>query len=108
MVTFFWPGITSAALLYLIAGWSFLTGIGVILGVFQAREESAYEHQWLLGLISLNLTGLGVAILFLPDAGERTIIGVFAAFSILVGIVLLAFRLRLRSWYRNKAAMVLP
>lgn len=107
-MTFFWPGITSVALLYLIAGWSILTGVGVILGVFQAREKSAHEHEWLLGLISLILTGFGVVIAFLPGTGERTIIGVIAAFAILVGIVLLAFGLRLQSWYRTKANMALP
>ena len=65
----------------------------------QKRDDAELE------LIGVTLMGFGVVIAFLPGTGELTIIWVIAAFASLVGIFLVAFGLRLRTWNRTTATV---
>jgi uncharacterized membrane protein HdeD (DUF308 family) len=82
IVTFFWPGITALALLYVIAAWALVTGALEIAAAIALRK--VLRHEWLLvvdGVLSFILAAI---LVFAPVAGALAItwvIGLYALFS---------------------------
>ncbi|HEY4937998.1 MAG: hypothetical protein JWM17_1645 [Actinobacteria bacterium] len=82
IVTFFWPGITALALLYVIAAWALVTGVFEIAAAITFRK--VLNHEWLLvvdGVLSLIVAGI---LVFAPVTGALAItwaIGFYALFS---------------------------
>jgi hypothetical protein len=65
--TFFYPGVTALALLYLIAAWAFVRGIFEIVVAIQLRKEIRYEWALIVsGLISIIF---GIVLVANPRAG---------------------------------------
>ena len=95
IVTFFWPGLTALALLYLIAAWAMVTGIMEIVEAIRLRQEIVGEWALILGGAFSVL--FGVLLVVIPArAGLLSLtwlIGIYAvAFGVL--LVILAFRVR--------------
>ena len=95
IVTFFWPGLTALALLYLIAAWAIVTGIMEIVEAIRLRQEIVGE--WALILSGALSVIFGVLLVVIPArAGLLSLtwlIGIYAvAFGVL--LVILAFRVR--------------
>jgi len=95
LVTFFWPGLTALALLYLIAAWAIVTGIMEIVEAIRLRQEIVGEWALILGGALSVL--FGVLLVVIPArAGLLSLtwlIGIYAvAFGVL--LVILAFRVR--------------
>jgi uncharacterized membrane protein HdeD (DUF308 family) len=95
IVTFFWPGLTALALLYLIAAWAIVTGIMEIVEAIRLRQEIVGEWALILGGAFSVL--FGVLLVVIPArAGLLSLtwlIGIYAvAFGVL--LVILAFRVR--------------
>jgi uncharacterized membrane protein HdeD (DUF308 family) len=95
IVTFFWPGLTALALLYLIAAWAIVTGIMEIVEAIRLRQEIVGEWALILGGALSVL--FGVLLVVIPArAGLLSLtwlIGIYAvAFGVL--LVILAFRVR--------------
>jgi len=95
LVTFFWPGLTALALLYLIAAWAIVTGIMEIVEAIRLRQELVGE--WALILSGALSVIFGVLLVVIPArAGLLSLtwlIGIYAvAFGVL--LVILAFRVR--------------
>ena len=95
LVTFFWPGLTALALLYLIAAWAIVTGIMEIVEAIRLRRELVGE--WALILSGVLSFIFGVLLVVIPArAGLLSLtwlIGIYAvAFGVL--LVILAFRVR--------------
>jgi uncharacterized membrane protein HdeD (DUF308 family) len=66
--TFFYPGVTAIALLYLIAAWTIVRGIFEIVTAIQLRKEISYEWALIVsGLISIIF---GIVLLANPGAGH--------------------------------------
>jgi uncharacterized membrane protein HdeD (DUF308 family) len=82
IVTFFWPGITALALLYVIAAWALVTGAFEIAAAITFRK--LLTHEWLLVVDAVLSFILAAILVFAPVAGALAItwaIGFYALFS---------------------------
>jgi len=95
LVTFFWPGLTALALLYLIAAWAIVTGIMEIVEAIRLRQEIVGEWALILGG-ALSLL-FGVLLVVIPArAGLLSLTWLIGAYAVAFGVllVILAFRVR--------------
>jgi uncharacterized membrane protein HdeD (DUF308 family) len=94
VVTFFWPGITAIALLYIIAFWAIVAGVLQISAAFRLRKE--IEGEWLWILSGLCTVVLGCLLIARPGAGALSVAWLIGSFAIAWGIllVILAFKLK--------------
>lgn len=93
-ITWFAPGITALALLYVIAAWAVVTGILELVAAFELRRHLAGELWWVLaGLCSVVF---GVFLIWQPGAGALAVLWLIGAYAIAFGIFLLGLALRLR------------
>lgn len=100
LLTFFWPGAATLALLFIIAAWAVITGIFEIIAAIRLREE--IEGEWLMLISGVLSVLLGIALFVWPAAGVLAVTWIIAAYAILFGILLiiLGFRLRARGGQR--------
>lgn len=90
------PRLTAILLLYLIAGWALMTGFFELAAALRLRQE--IQGEWtLIGMGGVSIS-FGVLLLLFPAAGALALISLIGAFSILFGILLIAFSLRLKGW----------
>jgi uncharacterized membrane protein HdeD (DUF308 family) len=95
LVTFFWPGLTALALLYLIAAWAIVTGIMEIAAAIRLRREMVGEWALILGGALSVL--FGVLLVVIPArAGLLSLTWLIGAYAVAFGVlqVVLAFRVR--------------
>jgi uncharacterized membrane protein HdeD (DUF308 family) len=95
VVTFFYPGLTALALLYLIAAWAIVRGVFEIIAAIHLRKE--LENEWLLGLSGLLSVVLGVFLVMAPGAGALAVLWWIGAFSIVFGVLTIFLGFRLKS-----------
>jgi uncharacterized membrane protein HdeD (DUF308 family) len=88
------PGLTTFALLMLIAAWALVRGVFEIIGAIRLRKE--IDNEWMLILSGLLSVLFGAIMLIMPGAGALALIWVIASWAIAIGIMesVLAFRLR--------------
>lgn len=98
------PGLTTTALLLLIAAWAIVTGAFELVAAYQMRRE--LDREWLLALDGLLSIAFGLFIFFFPGAGALALVWLIAAFAIVSGVMLLVLAFRLRR--RNRAAPGVP
>ncbi len=98
VITFFWPGITLLALLYLFAFWAIATGVFEITTAVRLREY--IQGEWLLALAGIFSVLFGLALAVWPVAGLIALAWLIGIYAILVGVVLMALGFRLRTWER--------
>ncbi|CAN5765931.1 HdeD family acid-resistance protein [soil metagenome] len=96
MLTFFWPGVTAIALVYLIASWAVITGIFEILSAIELRKT--INNEWLLILDGLLSVLFGVLIALYPGMGALTVAWIIGLYAMAFGVLLLGFGFRLRHW----------
>jgi uncharacterized membrane protein HdeD (DUF308 family) len=94
VVVFVWPGLSSLGLLYAIAAWA------IALGMFEMAVAFVFPFSgtWSLlavlgGLLSI---GFGVIMFAHPSAGAVALLGLVAAFALVIGAMQIAFALELR------------
>ena len=89
-----WPGITSMALLWVIAAWAILTGIFQIMSGIEIRK--AVEGEWVLYVGGALAILFGLMLFFRPGAGALSVVWLIGTFMILFGIlqVILSFKLK--------------
>jgi len=95
LVTFFWPGITAVALLYVVAAWALVTGVFEIAAAISMRKEM--RHEWLMGLSGLVSIVLGVILLAVrPVEGLVAIVWVLGWYALFASGVLASKAWQLR------------
>ncbi len=71
IMTFVWPGITTLALLFVIAGWSLVNGFSLIAIAISERKQLTGE--WVIALTGILAVLLGVVLMITPGAGALAI-----------------------------------
>ena len=94
IVTFFWPGVTALALLYVIAAWALVTGVLELIAAFRLRAH--VENELWMGLGGVLSILFGIVLLVAPGAGALAVTWIIAAYAIVFGIALIALGFRLR------------
>jgi uncharacterized membrane protein HdeD (DUF308 family) len=94
VITFFQPGITGAALVFVIAAWAIVTGILEVVAAIRLRQEIRGEF-W-LALTGVLSVIAGILMFLFPDVGALTIVWIIGAYALLFGILLLALAWKLR------------
>jgi uncharacterized membrane protein HdeD (DUF308 family) len=100
IVTILWPGITTVALLSVIAAWAVVGGVLEIVSAIRLRRT--IRGEWAMALSGLLSIALGVMLIIFPVAGALALVLWVGAYMFATGIVLTALSLRLRSWGRRE------
>ncbi|MGH6951801.1 MAG: HdeD family acid-resistance protein [Vitreimonas sp.] len=94
LVTFFWPGVATFALLMVIAAWAMVVGVMEIVGAVRLRKE--IEGEWMLALGGILSIVFGLLIAFQPTVGAVGAVWALGAVAIATGVTLVALSLKLR------------
>ena len=100
LTAFFWPVMTTLALLMFIASWAIVMGVLQIWGAIELRKE--VEGEWLLALNGLLSIAFGALMFARPGAGALAVVWLIGWFAVLAGCLYIALAFRLRS-YKNPA-----
>ncbi|MEV0378773.1 HdeD family acid-resistance protein [Nonomuraea sp. NPDC050643] len=96
IVALVWPGITSLALLFIVAFWAILTGVAEVAAGIQLRKQ--IDNEWMFiagGVLSVIF---GILLLIWPGAGLLSVVWLIAFFAILYGIAMIALALRVKNF----------
>jgi uncharacterized membrane protein HdeD (DUF308 family) len=98
-VTWFWPGLTALALLYVVVAWALVTGI---LSIGAAIEfHDAGPHAWLLALSGVLSVALAVILAVDPRSGILSLVLVVGIYAIAGGVTEIVFAFHVRSLGQN-------
>ena len=92
IATFFYPGITAQALVFLVGFWAILTGIFEVIAGF----ELPISRDWLLALAGIVSIVFGVLIFVNPGSGALAVVVLIGMYALLFGATLLVLGIRLR------------
>ncbi|TDD07782.1 HdeD family acid-resistance protein [Nonomuraea diastatica] len=96
IVAFAWPGITSIALLYVVAFWAIVSGVAEVVAGIQLRKD--IDNEWMLIVGGILSVIFGVLLLIWPGAGLLSLVWLVGAFAILYGISEIALALRVKNF----------
>jgi uncharacterized membrane protein HdeD (DUF308 family) len=102
VLTFVWPALTAAVLLYLIAGWSIITGILEITAAIRLRRT--IQREWLLAFNGVFSVAFGVLLIAIPVIGLLTLVWLVGGYALIFGILLLVLAFRLRKFQVGAAS----
>jgi uncharacterized membrane protein HdeD (DUF308 family) len=102
LITFFWPGAATLAILIIIGAWAIVTGIAEISAAVRLRKE--IEGEWLLLLSGALSVLFGIAIAIWPAAGLLAVTWMIGAYAILFGVLFIVLGFRLRSLRSDRLA----
>lgn len=94
LVVLIWPGMSALALLYVIAIWAIITGIGSIVSGFGLSRDAG--GRWLFVISGLAGVVLGVLLLFNPGEGAVALVVTIGFFAIIWGFFTIFTAVRLR------------
>lgn len=101
-LTLWYPLATAAFLLYVIAAWAIVTGVGQIIAAVRLRRE--LRGEWLLILSGVLSVLFGLVLLAAPAAGVLVVATWIGAYAVFAGVLLLVLAFRLRGAARGGAA----
>jgi uncharacterized membrane protein HdeD (DUF308 family) len=95
IIAFLWPGLTAVTFVLMLAAWSLVTGIFMIVAAFKLNP--AYGRGWLVfsGIVSVLF---GIALIVAPLVGAVVLTWWLGAYAVAfgIGLLILAFKLRSR------------
>lgn len=105
VLTLFNPGITLTTLVLLFGAFALVDGIFMVVGAITNRRGESRWVAWLIG----GLIGIaaGVVTFFLPGLTAAALLGIVAAWAILLGAAEIAAAIRLRKVLTGEWALVL-
>lgn len=98
LITFFYPQVTAALLVILVAVWAIFTGIFELMVAIRLRKE--IKGEWLLGLAGVLSIALGVLFIAMPLAGSIVIAYWIGAYALIFGIMLIVLGIRMRKLHK--------
>jgi uncharacterized membrane protein HdeD (DUF308 family) len=102
VIALIWPGVTALVLLFVVAFWAIILGIGEIGGAFASRKSGSNAWGWTLAAGVLNVI-FGVLLLIWPASGILTLIWLVGIFTLAGGIALIVLAFRVRSVAKSTA-----
>jgi uncharacterized membrane protein HdeD (DUF308 family) len=102
LVTFFWTGAATIAILSIIAAWAVITGVFEVVSAIRLREE--IEGEWLLLISGVLSVLFGIALVIWPVAGLLAVTWMIGAYAIMFGFLLTVLGFRLRGMSRGRLA----
>lgn len=105
LITFAWPGITFAAMVFLFGGYALVDGVVNLIGMF--HRSTARDRWWVLLLEGLAGIGAGLVTLFWPGITALALVIVIAAWAFVTGIFEIAAAIRLRNVISGEWLMIL-
>ena len=99
ILTFYYTGTTTLALLMFIAAWAIVIGVLQIWGAIALRK--ALEHEWLLILNGALSVAFGVILLMQPGTGALALVWMIAWYAIFFGCLYIALAFRLKQYKRT-------
>lgn len=103
LVALIWPGVTALALLFVIAFWAIIMGIGEIGGAFASRKRGSNAWGWTLAAGILNVV-FGLLLLVWPSTGILALVWLVGVFTLAGGIALIVLAFRVRSAARSSGS----
>ena len=88
-MTWFWPGLTALALLYVVVAWALATGLLTIGAAIEFHD--AIPHAWLLALSGVLALAVGVVLALDPGSGILSLVVVLGLYAIIAGLSELVF-----------------
>jgi uncharacterized membrane protein HdeD (DUF308 family) len=103
VIAFIMPGLTVLFFVTLMAVWSLITGVLVIVAAFKLNPE--YGRGWLIfsGIVSVLF---GIALLIAPLVGAVVLTWWLGAYALVFGIGLLVLAFKLRRWKDDSTGSV--
>lgn len=99
ILAFVWPGITAAALLYVIAFWAIISGVIEIAAAIRLRRE--IEGEWFLILSGAFAVIFGALLIAYPLIGVLAVVWIIGCYAVASGILLLILAFKIRK-YRSE------
>jgi uncharacterized membrane protein HdeD (DUF308 family) len=104
IITFFYPQITIAVLLAIIAASAIVRGVFELIAAIRLRKE--IDDEWILAISGVASIIFGGLILYRPDVGLVAIVLLIGAYMLAIGVLAVALSLRLRKLQHKLAAPV--
>jgi uncharacterized membrane protein HdeD (DUF308 family) len=101
LATWAWPDLTALVLLYPVALWAVLGGVGAVVAALQLPGEAV--HRWLLGLSGLASAPFGLYLAAYPADGAVAVVRTIGLYALVEGALLLALGLLLLVGARQPA-----
>ncbi|TDD38222.1 HdeD family acid-resistance protein [Nonomuraea terrae] len=96
IVALVWPGITSLALLYVVAVWAVFSGVAEIAAGIHLRK--VIHNEWAFIVAGALSVLVGVLLIIWPGAGLVSLAWLVGVFAILYGIAMIALALRVKNF----------
>ena len=95
LLTFFAPGITATALVFIIGVWAIVVGVVEIIGAIQLRKM--IENEVIVGLSGLVSVIFGILLILQPAVGALSLVWMIGGYAMIFGAMLLVLASRLRA-----------
>jgi uncharacterized membrane protein HdeD (DUF308 family) len=105
VVAILWPAITVLVFVYLVAFWSLVSGILMIMAAFKLTGE---HGRWWMAIAGALSVGFGLLLAIMPIAGAVVLTLWLGVYAVVFGAMLLVASFRLRTMREANPAGVVP